>query len=185
MERVVLKGKKIKSMEATLRLCSSILKSEKTNIGVIEHIVVILCIMMKGSKISAQRIFYTLIDGIYGQYIARFLLDFFHSTEVVSIEIYNSQQVEAGKKKPISVPSLLYKIDSDVVSIKTQSYLELIPQEQIVDEGEIHVRKARDKLAAGAIKLFDVFFQPTLDNNKRALRGEKKRNRTVYFDGML
>eukprot|EP00826_Nyctotherus_ovalis_P006304 TRINITY_DN11477_c0_g2_i2.p1 TRINITY_DN11477_c0_g2~~TRINITY_DN11477_c0_g2_i2.p1 ORF type:complete len:119 (+),score=8.09 TRINITY_DN11477_c0_g2_i2:130-486(+) len=114
--------------------------------------------MIKCSKGSTQRIFNAMINGVYGYYIAKFLLSFLQSTEMVNVEVYNSQQVEAGKKKPISVLSLLYKIESDVVSIKAQSYLNFFPQEQTVNKSKMHVENARDKLATGAIMLLDVFF---------------------------
>ena len=151
---------------------------ENINTGVIEHLIITLCLIVKYDKESSQRIFSTAINSNYGYYILEFLIIFLKNIELVNIEVY---QIEIAKKKNSRVLGLLYRIESDAMSVKAQSYIQLIPQVQIVNESKQHVDNAKDNLAKGAIILLTVYLYHILDN-KGVIYNEKRRNRITNID---
>jgi len=137
------------------------INEENVNIGVIEHIAVILCLSVNYKKDDAIRILTTILKSAYSYYIVSFLMGMLQSPKMIDIKARISNREAVAKKKAEPQIEYSYKIMTESQSIQVQEFNQLTNDEIFQNDPKVfeYVEQARDRAIAGSIYLIGVFLQ--------------------------
>ena len=140
------------------------IKHGNLNIGIVEHMALVLCAAIHTKRDDAARIFSTIMASEYRLYMATFLLNLLNNAQLVGVKtkVLNKEAMAKNKKIEGNVQCYL-KLTAGSVSYSAQEYLksfeDLSPHSKDPSTEAIcsdAAENARDRLLSGAIYLIGV-----------------------------
>jgi len=132
-------------------MCKASIEMDNIDTGVIEHIVIILCIATKYIPKNTLNVFEELLKTDYANFIAFFMIDILQDLNAIEIKaraVYQEEQFEEYS----------YKLMVGTTSIITQEYLSQLSQRLYIDDAKSqeYIESARNRLGSGAVYLIGV-----------------------------
>jgi hypothetical protein len=132
-------------------MCKTAIEMENIDTGVIEHMLIILCIATKYIPKNTLTVFEELLKTDYSNYVAFFMIDMLQELSIVEIKtrlVYQEEQFEEYS----------YKLINGSTSITAQEYLTQLSQRLYIDDtkSQEYIENAKNRLGSGAVYLIGV-----------------------------
>ena len=148
-------------MTLLLQLSKICIENKLTNIGIIECIVLILCIAIKNKHKEVLEVLYRLLESEYVYYTVMYLQRLLMNPWIINIKA-RLYELESNSFK------YSYKVLGGCTSMMVQEKLGILPEiEYLIDNNiEYLLSQDRDELTAAGITLLLVFLSIILANKE-------------------
>eukprot|EP00826_Nyctotherus_ovalis_P030219 TRINITY_DN2403_c0_g2_i2.p3 TRINITY_DN2403_c0_g2~~TRINITY_DN2403_c0_g2_i2.p3 ORF type:complete len:144 (+),score=47.52 TRINITY_DN2403_c0_g2_i2:631-1062(+) len=142
-------------MSLLLELCSVSIESRLVNPGIIECVVLVLCIAIKNKHEQASSTLHSLFNSEFLYYALTYLMELLKNPWIINIK-RRALECDVGKGEL----RCSYKVLGGCTSVKVQEKLDVLPEIEYMVNGftEEWMNKDRDELAAAGVVLLRVLF---------------------------
>ena len=143
-------------MKGMLAICDAALKFDHINIGILEHIMIVLCLGMRTNPDQALELLKTILNGKYCQFASNFLFDFLSNSNLLEIKFYMTEAPSAGSEVNYK---LSYRITTNTISFIVKSYLTALSESKFktIDKPEVFMKECKDEVILAGSMISAVF----------------------------